>query len=262
MFLLLFLINITLIIIIIFLKKELKSDLSKQEKESLIEVAKNDYYMSRGYSHLQIINSKFYVLMELLNKKKNELEILNNNLDKLNIEFYRNYKYYLYKYLIKTDLINIEGFGQKLINLILEKVFNGDIKSLLYTSKIVNGVGTKKQLMINLWIQRIINSDINKYEFPEKKDLIENYINKRDDLINKINKLKKEIDDLDEIYKNAIKYKEQFEKIKIKDFLLSLQNKKFDYTLLSNFIKGVFSENEEMPVWFKNLINLVDEERR
>lgn len=120
----------------------------------------------------------------------------------------------------------MEGFGQKLINLILEKVFNGDIKSLLHTYKIVKVVGTKKQLMINLWVQKLINSDINKYEFPEKKDLIENYINERDDLINKINKLKKEIDDLDEIYKNAIKYKEQFEKIKIKDFLLSLQNKK------------------------------------
>jgi len=120
----------------------------------------------------------------------------------------------------------LEGFGQKLINLILEKVFNGDIKSLLHTYKIVKVVGTKKQLMINLWVQKLINSDINKYEFPEKKDLIENYINERDDLINKINKLKKEIDDLDEIYKNAIKYKEQFEKIKIKDFLLSLQNKK------------------------------------
>jgi len=84
--------------------------------------------------------------------------------------------------------------------------------------------------------------------FLKKKDLIENYINERDDLTNKINKLKKEIDDLDEIYKNAIKYKEQFEKIKIKNFLLSLQNKKIDYTLLNNFIKGIFSENEEMPV--------------
>jgi hypothetical protein len=228
----------------------------------LIEIAKNDYYRSRGYSHLQIINSKFHVLMELLNKKKNELEVLNDNLDKLNKEFDKNYKYYLYKYLIKTDLIKLEGFGQKLINLILEKVFNGDIKSLSHTYKIVKGVGTKKQLMINLWVHKLINSEINKYEFPEKKDLIENYINERNDLTNKINKLKKEIDDLDEIYKNAIKYKEQFEKIKFKDFLLSLQNKKIDYSLLSNFIKGIFSENEEMPVWFKNLINLVDEKRK
>jgi len=32
--------------------------------------------------------------------------------------------------------------------------------------------------------------------------------------------------------------------------------------LLSNFIKGVFSENEEIPVWFRNLINLVDEKRK
>ena len=107
--------------------------------------------------------------MELLNKKKNELEVLNDNLDKLNKKFDKNYKYYLYKYLIKTDLIKLEGFGQKLINLILEKVFNGDIKSLSHTYKIVKGVGTKKQLMINLWVQKLINSDINKYEFPEKK---------------------------------------------------------------------------------------------
>jgi len=84
MFLPLFLINIILIIIILFLIKEPKNNLFEQKNKSLIEIVKNDYYRSRGYSHLQIINSKFHVLMELLNKKKNELEVLNDNLDKLN----------------------------------------------------------------------------------------------------------------------------------------------------------------------------------
>lgn len=237
------------------IRHEIKKDL-----HTIKNIATNDYYSSRGYYHLNLINKNLPILEEKIRVIEKNLNKKLSILKSYEYQMEKDIKYNAYYYLIKRDLPKYPGLNRKIVESILKNVFDGDIKSLYRCDSLLKGIGAKKQEQINLFISYALSINPMEINFPNRELISSKYKNLIENLNFEIKNLSLKISELKEIRENAIKNKILLENVKIEDFLNILENKNFDYNKINNFINGVFSEREEMPTWFKKLINIEEYE--
>jgi hypothetical protein len=149
----------------------------------------------------------------------------------------------------------VEGLGISLSDKIKKKVFKSRLKDLRSAHRI-KGVGDSRQKNINKWV--------NKYEKRVPKLLEENFPGKQQIMSEFAQKISQAEDSLTESTNRLViiearlnrtkKEISKLQKVTLEDFILAKEGPSEKEEEIAYYLKGVFGEWEDIPVWYKEVL--------
>jgi len=218
--------------------------------------AEIDYQNARGTAHLNMLLDTHGRYTLVFNNNLRELEILKREYNSLISKKENELLTALSRHIINNELTEVRGIGTRLKDTILSKVFKTRLDDLSSFDTLIDINETiqnsiwhwvkKKKLEINTRMKRIFPNKqliLNKYQAEEEKIKIN--IEKLDKFLIKIgiilDQLQVYIGDLQEISEDYF-----FQMLKTPNFI--------EVNKINSYIKGIFSEWEQPPLWFQKLV--------
>lgn len=225
----------------------------------LVMKAKSDFLSARGRYHLKLMRKILPKVKKDLEKKSKEINEVKKNIEEILKEREKELKREAALVLIQNLENEVKGIGPKMKERIIKFCFRESIEDLKNAYLFIKGVGREKQFLINKWIAKqmpIFQSMIfGEADFPVKREIFKKYEIKIQNLqknLNKVNKEMKEMETLKIRLENEI---EKFQKIKLIDFIKAYYRKDLSTSQkVKDYLIGVFPEWDSVPNWFKKLI--------
>lgn len=228
----------------------------KKRRRALNFQARLDYKNARGTAHLKLLRQARQRLRKLDAQQKAELSRAKSYLVRLEQEQQEALRLTLEREIVQNHLQEVPGIGVNLKNQIITSAFSSRIGDLRYTQMRVAGIGPTRQTALNNWIihyeQQI--PQMLAGDFPGKSQIIQQYGKKSGDLLVRISYLEQYLIKLDGLVKQVTQVIQRLSAITTRDFRLALERPDKTNTELDTYIKGVFSEWEPMPGWFKDAL--------
>lgn len=231
-----------------------KIELHKRRK-ILKTIAVSEYENARGTQHLKILkDAKENIELNLTQLSRNR-QLLEIQLEELEKTRNQKLRIALEKYIIETRIQEIPGIGYALGSAILHKIYHDNLRDL-FKSSWLQGIGGNKQTQINFWVLKYekLIPDLLQHDFPGKST-IENESNEE------ISSIQAQISQLQENEniegKKLSRLNEEvakLEKVTVDDFIKARLDHEGNSSILDSYFNGAFPEWQEIPVWFKEII--------
>ena len=212
---------------------------------------------ARGTAHLKLLRQAYRNIDKSIRNIEKQLKRDHVDLDRIIQERQRKIHVALEKHIAYTHLDEVPGIGPKLRSAILSGVFRSRLNDLK-RAYIIRGIGQTKQRQINNWIQmyqkripRMIEED-----FPGKGTIRHQYQKRIVALESRIKENNNKRAQYEQSLSKAREEIEKLETVSIKNFREKLLNPEYCDEKIENYLRGVFSEWEEMPDWFKNILTI------
>lgn len=218
--------------------------------------ARKDYRRARGTQHLRQIRDSLKILSKRLDSHEQEKKRLSSTLRRQEQERTDKLTHALCRYVVETQLTQIDGIGPKLRDRIMRYSFDGTLHSLRGAYR-VRGVGQRKQLAIQHWIAQKERElpRLRKGSFPGKTRISDEYKQREQDLRKSLKEVEKELDAMRQLRTVASAEEERLSGVTVMHFRQAYKPDKEAAEAVAQHLRGTFAEWEPMPSWFKTLIS-------
>ncbi len=227
----------------------------KKWRNSIHKQARLDYENARGTAHLRMLRKAH----ESLNKKIKDIDIqiraYQTEIERLQKDCEAQLRIALERHIVYTYLGNVPGIGPKLRDSILSKVFKSRLRDLQMAFR-VPGIGETRQREINNWIKTYEQQipSLMKWDFPGKADIDQKF----EATTGSLKKKTQHLTAMKTEFKRKVNLAEgeilRLESIQLQDFKLAFENPRDLNINIENYLKGVFTEWEPVPAWFKEIV--------
>jgi len=218
--------------------------------------ANRDYTVARGTAHLKQIDHALRNLRSRIEHLREQLSELQTQISHLRFEIKDNLKRALLSKLVSERLKEVPGIGPALAQEILDRCYDGTLESLSRAYLYVRGIGEKRQLAINEWVQLVKSQlpTLLNQDFPKKAEIIEYYQAR----ITRLERTKKSLEEkLSELYAFQRQVTEKVQWLRTVSpahFARTYQGDEEARDLVLRYLLGVFPPWGEAPEWFKRLL--------
>lgn len=224
----------------------------------LVSRARRDYQRARGTQHLRQIRGS----LKILNKRLDSLEQeqvqqrLSGALWILEQERSDKLSRALCRYLVETQLAQIDGIGPKLQEQIIRYSFDGTLDSLRGAYR-VRGVGRQKQWNIQRWVEqkKLELPLLMEQDFPDKRRLQDEYDQRGRELEKSLREVKEQVDVMKQLRTVAAAEEERLAQVTVAHFGQAYKQDQEAAEVVNRYLQGAFAEWEPMPSWFETLIS-------
>lgn len=218
--------------------------------------AQRDYLDARGTLHLKQIDLALTRLQAHIDSLHERISHLHSQLRHLEVERNEKLRSALLKHILSEGLKQVPGIGNALAEEILTTCYDGTLASLSRAYLYVRGIGEKRQLAINKWIKTLETRipALLESEFPHKREIMEDYQAKIEQLKQTQKSLEEELSNLSRFQHEAINKVKWLRTVWPEHFVRAYQGDKEARDLVARYLLGVFPEWDEPPAWFKCLI--------
>ncbi len=220
-------------------------------KESTLMQAKMDFQRARGTAHLAILRQAYTRTNRQLDQCAQNLATVQNQIAALQREQDEKLRATLERLIAYTRLTEANGIGPKMRDRILATTFRSRLTDLTQAYR-VQGVGSSKQQAINAWIHDYSRQlpMLLSQDFDGKSQIVEQYQSRLRDLYNHSSLLTHERENLQSQSQNLRTPIQELEKVRVADFVHSIQNPIAFSDNVDKYLVGLFPEWETPPEWF------------
>lgn len=225
----------------------------------LRQQANIDYQQARGTAHKHLLQTAKNNLNQYQNSQKKIVQNANVKIHLLENERDRKLKDALTHHIVHNRLTEISGIGQARSADILRHVYKGELTDLSNAYKLP-GIGEQTQAAINQWVRHYQKNftKLLTQDFPGKRKIEQAFQQQTLGEYKKIAAANKEIKTLKAPLEKIQTELNWLEKVKPGDFYRKLKNPTAYVPELDHYIRGVFSEWESMPIWFRNILETAE----
>ena len=222
----------------------------------LVSRARKDYRRARGTQHLRQIRDSLKILNKRLESHEQEKDRLSRTLRRLEQERTDKLTHALCRYVVETQLTQIDGIGPKLRDRIIRYSFDGTLDSLRRAYR-VRGVGQQKQWAIRHWIAQKERElpRLMKGSFPGRTGINDEYKQREQNLRKSLKEVEKELDAMRQLRTVASAEEERLSGVTVTHFRQAYKPDREAAEAVAQHLQGTFAEWEPMPSWFKALIS-------
>lgn len=227
----------------------------KRKAKKMKELAEQEFHNARGKHHLQQLLEAENRIGKALEEEKKLIEKKRKKIKSIKRKERKELTKQAEKMILVNHFHEVEGLGTSLSDKIKKKVFKSRLKDLRSAHRI-KGVGDSRQKSINRWV--------NKYEKRVPKLLEENFPGKQQIMSEFAQKISQAEDSLTESTNrlviiearlNRIKKEiSKLQKVSLEDFILAKEGLSEKEEEIAYYLKGVFGEWEDIPVWYKEVL--------
>jgi len=213
-----------------------------------------DYQNSRGTAHLRMLLDAHARYSYLLENCESKIQKYKNS------QLMKNCSNELYtalsRHIIEEELIEVEGIGAKLRERILSEVFKSRLDDL-FQANTLSGIGEEKQLSISYWVRKKKAHFSARLEddFPNKQDILDKYQYFIDEALKNVKELEQMKIGYERVISKLKIHIDIFQGVTVDHFIEVLTNPDSShFNQIEEYVKGVFAEWEEIPLWFQRLV--------
>lgn len=233
----------------------LDSIIETKKKSALAKLARQEYQLARGTAHGKMLKDARILWQSKYDSVVHQMDAIKGDIRQAMTTRQDDLQEALDHYIIETHLHEVPGIGPKLQHMILNEVFISKLSDLRH-AYYKSGIGETKQEQINQWIDSYeeLSSTMMNQNFPRKQKINNDADKSIAGLDRKINNLEKQRSGLEEKINKIDAAQKVLGHFTPEDFVQARLfpnkwNSKFD-----NYIRGVFGEWENMPRWFKEIV--------
>lgn len=222
--------------------------------------ASKDYRNARGTEHLRLLQGIFTAL----NKKK---DAITNSINDFEVQIKRLEKIRLQElevaasiFLIRKELTMVSGIGKTLKERIIQQCFKNSLSSLVNVEHI-QGVGLEKALAIRLWVKDAIDRlpEILLSDFSGKQKIMGKYEKTLNETTNQRSLLLQDLHKVEEVVSKIDKEIIRLSLVSASTFRKALKGDVTALSQVAEYMKGTFTEWEEIPKWLKYAKKIVNQ---
>lgn len=215
--------------------------------------AAHDYEAARGTQHRRMLEQSLAVLRSKIATREASIEYLKQNRATLQ----QRQTDELDRALLQQELVKIHGISHRLAEQIEQQAYRGDLRNLQYASRVVNGIGEKKQAALNAWLKSTYRKwpSMRSQDFQGKSAIAKRYAARSKQLEGQLFREEQALREMQAVVPKAASELNRLHTVSQQDFLQALkQSPSGNSDQINAYLIGVFAEWEEMPDWFKSLI--------
>jgi hypothetical protein len=222
--------------------------------------ASRDYSNARGTKHLKILQEIFIALNKRKVEKINLITDFEVQINRLKERRLEKLEVAASKFLIRKELTKVSGIGETLKERIIQQCFKKTLSSL-YNVVEIQGVGSEKALAIRLWVKDAVHRlpEVILGDFRGKQNIISKYKKALDDITDQRSLLLHDLHKVEEVISKINKEINQLSFISTSTFRRALKSDIKAVNQVSQYMKGTFTELEDIPKWLKKAKKIINE---
>lgn len=254
-YLLLYFIIASILIIVAFIGIVVFYPPRKRKAKKIRELAEHEYQNARGKHHLQQLLTAEERIEKALTEENKLIEKKRKKIGRIKKKELKELTKLVEKDILEKHFHEVNGLGANLSEKIKKAVFKSRLKDLKSAYRI-KGVGDSRQKSINKWVNRYQKKvpELLEENFPGKQQIVGEYAQKiaqaEYDLTESMNRLVIIEARLDRTEKEISK----LQQVTVDDFILAKKRPSEKEEEIAYYLKGVFGEWEEIPVWYKEVL--------
>jgi len=216
--------------------------------------ARLDHERARGSVHLQMLRQAQARLEADWLANQTELKQLEQDRAVVQAQCDEDLISALSRHLVMTRLDEVRGIGSKTKADIIRDVFDGHLEDLR-SAGWITGISEARQRAINEWIltYRRQFPQLLQEEFPSKRQILNHYRPRLEDLDGPIGQLRARRDELVALREAVSDALSQLWRVTVQDFVAALRDPSNAAAVnaVQGYLNGAYAEWEPMPEWFR-----------